>query len=399
MTETNRKRGPRADNSIKKLTTGGWRARPTLGTDPVTGKQVRPTKVFPTKKAAQDWVDDQREQWRGRTWAAKSDRTFDDVADHWIKVREADEGTKENTVRADRESLAYARRTFGQVAVQKLTPEALTEWSLTMTTKPGTNPDGTPKPGKALAPSTKRRAIVTVKSVMAHAVTMKWIPYDPAAHLQAPEQKVIVAVAEGDIWTPAQMATFQDYVADHRLAGCFALTLLGLRREEVGGLRWCDLDLEAAVLRIRQARVDVNGREVIADPKNSRSVRDLPIPPREVGALKAMRKVHLRERLAVGRPLVEEDLLLSRIDGTPFPVREYTRLFTDRRKAAKLPPITLRNLRHSSVSRMRAAGVPSDVVAAWHGHSERMTQAVYGRVTDDRLAAASEAISKAIGQS
>ena len=78
--------------------------------------------MFATKKAAQDWVDEQREQWRGRTWAAKSDRTFDDVADHWLKVREADERVRENTVRADRESLAYARRAFGKVAVQKLTP-------------------------------------------------------------------------------------------------------------------------------------------------------------------------------------------------------------------------------------------------------------------------------------
>src|SRR5690606_2870438 len=158
--------------------------------------------------------------------------------------------------------------------------------------------------------------------------------------------------------------------------------------EEVGGLRWCDLDLDAGGLRIRQARVDVNGREIVGDPKNARSVRDLPIPPRELALIKSMRTAHLRERMAVGRPLTDTDLLLSRIDGTPLPVRDYTRLFADRRKAASLPPITLRNLRHSSVSRMRAAGVPADVVAAWHGHSERMTQAVYGRVSDDRLAAA-----------
>ena len=56
-----RKRGERTDSSIKKLPNGkGWRARPTLGTDPVTGKQVRPTKVFATKKAAQAWVTEQR---------------------------------------------------------------------------------------------------------------------------------------------------------------------------------------------------------------------------------------------------------------------------------------------------------------------------------------------------
>jgi hypothetical protein len=43
-----------------------------------------------------------------------------------------------------------------------------------------------------------------------------------------------------------------NHVGAQRLGGCFALTLSGLRREEVGGLRWSDIDLEAGVLRIRQ---------------------------------------------------------------------------------------------------------------------------------------------------
>ncbi len=43
----------------------------------------------------------------------------------------------------------------------------------------------------------------------------------------------------------------------------------------------------------------------------------------------------------------------------------------------------------------RAAGIAANVVAAWHGHTERMTQAVYGRVTDDRLTAASAVFSAA----
>jgi hypothetical protein len=60
----------------------------------------------------------------------------------------------------------------------------------------------------------------------------------------------------------------------------------------------------------------------------------------------------------------------------------------------------LGKLRHSNISRMRAAGVGADVVAAWHGHTERMTQAVYGRVTDDRLTATSAVFApRAIGQS
>jgi hypothetical protein len=74
-----------------------------------------------------------------------------------------------------------------------------------------------------------------LKSVMAHAKRMRWLTYDPAADLESPEQKAITATAAEDIWTPAQMGKFLDHVASHRLGGCFALTLLGLRREEVAG--------------------------------------------------------------------------------------------------------------------------------------------------------------------
>lgn len=385
-----RQRGERTDSSIKRLPGGkGWRARPTLGTDPVTGKQVRPTKVFRTKGEAAQWVTEQRQQWGAATWAPKSSQTFDEVADHWLKLREADPSIGPNTIRADRESLAYARRAFGAVPVQRLTPAALADWSATLTGKGG----------KALAPATKRRAIVRLKSVMVHAKRMRWLTYDPSADLTSPEQKAVTATAADDIWTPAQMSKFLDHVAAHRLAGCYALTLLGLRREEVGGLRWADLDLETGALRVRQARVDVNGRDMIVPTKTDRSARDLPVPQRELAMIKAMRSVHLRERLAVGRPLADGDLLLSRADGTPLPVREYSREFAAQRKVAGLKAITLGKLRHSNISRMRAAGVSGDVVAAWHGHTERMTQAVYGRVTDDRLTAASAVFSaKAVGR-
>ncbi|HEX3288443.1 MAG TPA: site-specific integrase, partial [Mycobacterium sp.] len=378
--------------SIKKLPNGkGWRARPTLGTDPVTGKQVRPSKVFPTKKAARDWVTDQRQQWHSHTWTPKSTRTFDEVADHWLTLREADSSIGPNTVRADRESLAYARRAFGAVQVQKLTPPVLADWFATLAGKGG----------NALAPATKRRALITLQSVMYHARKMKWLTYDPSADLESPSQKSITATDADDIWTPAQMRKFLDHIATHRLGGCFALTLLGLRREEVGGLRWSDIDLETGALTIRQARVDVNGRDIIVKPKADRSARELPIPARELGMIKAMRKVHIEERMLFGRSPAGADLLLSRPNGTPMPVRDYSREFTAQRTAAPgLKSIPMKMLRHSNISRMRAAGVAADVVAAWHGHTERMTQAVYGRVTDDRLTAAAEVFGqpRAVGQ-
>ena len=61
-----------------------------------------------------------------------------------------------------------------------------------------------------------------------------------------------------------------------------------------------------------------------------------------------------------------------------------------------LEAITLGKLRQSNISRMCAAGIAAAVVAAWHGHTERMIQAVYGRVTDERLTAAADVFSSAV---
>jgi integrase len=234
--------------------------------------------------------------------------------------------------------------------------------------------------------------------VVARARKMRWLTYDPSADLESPEQKAITATAADDIWTPEQMSTFLDHVAAHRLGGCFGLTLLGLRREEVGGLRWSDVALEAGTLRIRQARVDVNGRDTIVATKTERSGRDLPLPPHELAMLKAMRTAHLRERLAVGhlsptmtvafagrRHLVAGSRILPRVHR---PAKGGRAQGNHARQAAALEYLPDTRGRYAA-----------DVVAAWHGHTERMTQAVYGPVTDDRLTAASAVFStSAVGQ-
>jgi len=100
----------------------------------------------------------------------------------------------------------------------------------------------------------------------------------------------------------------------------------------------------------------------------------------------------------VGRPLTDAGLLLSRIDGMWLPLANTRASLRPKRIAAGLEAIALGKLRHSNISRMRAAGIAADVVAAWHCHTERMTQAVYGRVTDDRVTGAADVFSLAVGQ-
>ena len=196
------------------------------------------------------------------------------------------------------------------------------------------------------------------------------------------------------------MAKFLDHVAAHRLGGCFALTLLGLRREEVGGLRWSDIDLE-------QARCgSVRPESTSTDATPSCRPRPTAAP-----AICRCRRASWR----CSRPCARSTCASAWPWGGRWPTAtcccrgptahgcrcaSTRREFAAQRKAAGLKAITLGKLRHSNISRMRAAGIAADVVAAWHGHTERMTQAVYGRVTDDRLTAASAVFSRTrVGQS
>lgn len=82
-----------------------------------------------------------------------------------------------------------------------------------------------------------------------------------------------------------------------------------------------------------------------------------------------MRAVHLRKRFAVGRPLADRDLLLSRTDGMGLPVRDYRREFTAQRETEGTKANSARKaaaFQHLSDAR---GGIAADMVAAWHRRS------------------------------
>jgi integrase len=86
-----------------------------------------------------------------------------------------------------------------------------------------------------------------------------------------------------------------------RTACGWRLSLYGLRRGEVMGLRWSDVDIERCSVSIEQSRTTVDGgKEVIDVPKSVRSVRTLPLDHALVSALRGLRTRQSEERLAAG---------------------------------------------------------------------------------------------------
>lgn len=192
-------------------------------------------------------------------------------------------------------------------------------------------------------------------------------------------------------WNLTQVKTFREVVRDHRLYGCWLLSMYGLRRSEVMGLRWSDIAWDAEggpVLRVRRGRVAVGSRSVADGPKSGRSRRDLPLPADAATALRALRMAQITEALALGISWSEDRLVAVRGDGEPVRHEWYSDEFHRLRELAGLRRIHLKGLRNTSVSLMLDQRQPVHIVAAWHGHDPAVSLSIYSDAKADELRAA-----------
>ena len=181
-----------------------------------------------------------------------------------------------------------------------------------------------------------------------------------------------------------------------RSHACWLLSLAGLRRSEILGLRWTDLDAASGALVIeRSVTPDASGRRgAPAGTKTDRGVRTLPLPPDIHAALRQLRKTQAtRHGLAQAR----DGWICLDEHGQPMRPDRYSALWTQLCTADGVPVLPLHFARRTSVTRMRSMGVGDDVVAAWHGHDETTRRAVYSHPDAVELARAGRTLSEALG--
>ncbi|MEV0760397.1 tyrosine-type recombinase/integrase [Nocardia sp. NPDC050435] len=323
------------------------------------------------------------------TFVGRVDATVSAACDDWLRSRR---DIRKNTFRNYRDSLKYVKRDLGDLKLQALRESHVEEW-VSMMLESGS------MKGSPLAPATVRLALVMLQQVTQYAVRQGLLSRDPAESVKAPRQRPTKLTA-ADVWTVQQVEIFAARAREDRFHALFLLSCYGLRRSEVCGLRWSDVDLTRATISVEQSHVEVEGKEhAVDEPKTERSRRTLPLPADVAAALQALKLRQKAESLALGRQWDATRHLCSDQSGQAVLPRTYTGWFHRIRLAAQLPRITLRNLRHTSVSIMLHLGVPASTVAAWHGHEVRMTTGVYNRVYDEGLAAAAAAVFGAVDRS
>ena len=353
-----------------------------------TGKRKQLTRTYARQKDARAELSRIRHQQDAGTYVQPSKMTLNQYLDDYLvgATRDRRESTKANY----RHALKPVRARLGDRTLQSITKadiEQLVDWMLTA----GRKRSG--KPGTGLGPRSVRLTLGRLKAALEMAVDEGILVRNVAKLVKPPEY----VTTERDTWSKTEVRTFLRAAAGDRLHAAWRLSLYGLRRGEVLGLRWADIDLNAGTLTVSQGRVLVDCKVRIEPPKSRNGKRTLPLDAALVGALTALRRHTAEESQAAGTAygaaLADLDWYRSGDQyvitdelGVPVHPEWYSDEFARLLKRAGLRKIRLHDSRHTTLSLMEKAGVPISIISKWAGHYDAaFTMRTYVHASDEDL--------------
>ena len=154
-----------------------------------------------------------------------------------------------------------------------------------------------------------------------------------------------------------------------------------MRRGELLGLRWSDVDFEGRRLSIRQTVIAVGYKIEVSEPKTDASRRSIVLDGATLADLGKHRARQSAERLAQDSLYVQNDLVFAALDGSPLHPQNVSAAFRRLCKSASLPVIRFHDLRHSYATAALSTDVHQKVVSERLGHSSiAITMDTYSHV-------------------
>lgn len=291
------------------------------------------------------------------------------------------EGTLDTYARVIR---LYLLPAFSDIPLVKLTPAHVDDLLRSMEER-------------GLAGETRRMARAVLRRALRRAEQEELLTRNVAAIADGPN----IRRGEGRTLSPDAARSLIAASRSERLQAAFSAALsLGLRRGEVLGLRWKDLDLDGSVPTAAitmQLQRTKRGLELV-DVKTQRSRRRLHLPAPLVEDLRRHRSRQNEERLALGAEWRDElGLVFTTPLGTPVDPRNFSRLVGELCEKAGIGHWSPHELRHSCASLLLAQGVPLEVVSEVLGHSSiRVTKDVYGHLLAPARAQAATAMQQTL---
>jgi integrase len=312
-------------------------------------------------------------------------RTVSDLADEWLAAVEPNRkaSTFENYQLLMK---AYVVRRVGSLRLDRLTPTAVQRLYADLRASGG-------RGGRPLSGTQVRNIHRVLHTALSYAERMGYIARNPADVVEKPREDT----GERTVYTPQQVKQFVAALETDRLRALWYLALsAGLRRGELAGLQWRDVDLDGArpKLAVRTTRTAVGNRVVLDSPKSRASRRVIYLDSGTTEVLRQHRADMLAEAELRGESVLPRYVFVDEW-GEPYKPDRLTRSLHALQQRARLPEITLHDLRHTAATIALLAGVHPKVVSERHGHaSTQITLDRYSHVVEAMQQEAADAIGK-----
>jgi integrase len=376
------KRRGQGEGTIFQRRDGRWISRVTLGWE--GGRQIRWEAYSATEAEAQEKLLEARHSRSRGLPVAVERQTLAQFLEHWLS-----EVVKPSRRPRTYQSYELTARlhivpALGKIRPEKLTPQEV-QALLNRKTQEG-----------ELSP----RSVAYIRGILRQALNqaLRWglVGRNAAALTSAPR----IPHREIQPLDAADARRFLDTAKGTRLEALYTVALnLGLRRGELLGLRWSDIDLENSSLRVLQAVQRVGGKLAAAETKTVSSRRTLTLPLSVVATLRSHRARQLQERLIAGSAWQESGLVFTSRVGTPYEPRNLQRDFERILKHSQVPKVRFHDLRHSAASLLLSQGVPLRLIQEILGHSSiAMTADLYAHIAPSLMREAAEKMESILGR-
>ncbi len=350
----------------------GYGFRADLGPDPGTGQRRQVSRQgFRTKREAESALDELLSSVRTGSTVSRSATDVAGFLDEWLDGQR--HRLKGTTLSSYRISIERVKRRIGKLKVQALTPRDIEGLYRDLLESGSSN-------GKPLSAKTVRNIHVVLRKALSDAERLELITRNPAAVARPPAPQHV----EQQTWSSEDLRDFFEQAADDRLLAIYVLlATTGMRRGEALGLRWSDVDLDAAEFQVVQALSTVAYEPVFSTPKTKRSRRVVYLDGQTVESLRIHRRAQRKERLAAGEAWDRSnDLVFTNEVGELIHPDLLTRKFKAHAREAGLPRIRLHDLRHTYATLVLKAGVHPKIVSERLGHATvGITLDLYSHVT------------------
>ncbi|WP_244380620.1 tyrosine-type recombinase/integrase [Saccharococcus caldoxylosilyticus] len=227
------------------------------------------------------------------------------------------------------------------------------------------------------------------------AVRWSLIKVNPVKNAKPPKVKS----EEKITWTVDEVNRFLNLIKDSSMEIPYLLAIFtGMRRGEVLGLKWDDVDFENKKIRIKRSLCFVSGKGLIfKEPKTQKSKRQISISQYVVNVLKRHKQRQDSRKEKFGTQYQDNNLIVCTDDGKPLDPRNLLRQFYRLIEEANVPRISFHDLRHTHATILMQQGENPKVVSERLGHSRvGITLDLYSHVSDDLQEQAAEKFENAL---